>query len=237
MEANMEVADAPGGVPSLGPVGGRGDGCAGAPGPCRCAPRSSSWPSWSGWWPGSCWPPRARRAAAASPARPSRRSRALHAHAGQPGQHEHPRRDRRRHQRRVPGGRRQQPGRQARLRRGQGVQRADPGHPPLRRPDQQAGGINGRKINPIIVQFDPTNDANMQALCKHWTQGNPGVFAVLDGIGTWEGDNQLCVTQQGHTPLISAWSTVTNWTTSARPTCGGPGPTWRRSSTPPCSGA
>ena len=76
----------------------------------------------------------------------------------------------------------------------------------------QAGGINGRKINPIIVQFDPTNDANMQALCEQWTQGSPGVFAVVDGIGTWEGDDQLCVTQQGHTPLISAWSTISDWT-------------------------
>ncbi len=28
-----------------------------------------------------------------------------------------------------------------------------------------SGGINGRKINPIIVQFDPTNDANQQSLC------------------------------------------------------------------------
>ena len=37
------------------------------------------------------------------------------------------------------------------------------------------GGINGRKINPMIVSFDPTNDANMQALCEQWTQGNPPV--------------------------------------------------------------
>ncbi len=81
----------------------------------------------------------------------------------------------------------------------------------------QAGGINGRKINPIIVQFDPTNDANMQALCEQWTQGNPAVFAVIDGIGTWTGDNQLCVTQQGHTPLISAWSTISDWTQLGSP--------------------
>ncbi len=81
----------------------------------------------------------------------------------------------------------------------------------------QAGGINGRKINPIIVQFDPTNDANMQALCEQWTQGSPGVFAVIDGIGTWTGDNQLCVTQQGHTPLISAWSTISDWTQLGSP--------------------
>ncbi len=80
-----------------------------------------------------------------------------------------------------------------------------------------AGGINGRKINPIIVQFDPTNDANMQSLCAQWTQGNPGVFAVVDGIGTWTGTNQLCVAEQGHTPLLSAWSTVTDWTTKASP--------------------
>ena len=67
------------------------------------------------------------------------------------------------------------------------------------------------------MQFDPTNDANMQSLCEQWTQGNPAVFAVVDGIGTWEGTNQLCVTQQGHTPLISAWSSVTNWTNLGSP--------------------
>jgi hypothetical protein len=81
----------------------------------------------------------------------------------------------------------------------------------------KAGGINGRMINPIIVQFDPTNDANMQSLCEQWTQGNPPIFAVVDGIGTWTGTNQLCVTQQGHTPLISAWSTVTDWTNLGSP--------------------
>ena len=79
------------------------------------------------------------------------------------------------------------------------------------------GGINGRKINPIITQFDPTSDANMQALCRQWTQGSPPVFAVVDGIGTWLGDNQLCVAQQGQTPLLSAWSTTTNWTNLGSP--------------------
>ncbi len=81
----------------------------------------------------------------------------------------------------------------------------------------KGGGINGRKINPMIVSFDPTNNANMQALCQQWTQGNPPVFAVIDGIGTWTGDDQLCVTEQGHTPLISAWSTTTNWTQMGSP--------------------
>jgi hypothetical protein len=81
----------------------------------------------------------------------------------------------------------------------------------------EAGGINGRTINPIIVNFDPANNATMQSLCQQWTQGNPAVFAVVDGIGTWTGDNQLCLTEQGHTPLISAWSTTTNWTQLGSP--------------------
>src|SRR5580698_7250192 len=81
----------------------------------------------------------------------------------------------------------------------------------------KAGGINGRKINPIIAQYDPTNDAEMESLCRQWTQGNPAAFAVVDGIGAWEQDDQLCVTQQGQTPLLSAWSTTTNWTNLGSP--------------------
>jgi hypothetical protein len=80
-----------------------------------------------------------------------------------------------------------------------------------------AGGINGRKINPMIVDFDPTNEAAMRALCKQWTEGSPPVFAVLDGLGSWTGDNELCVTQEGHTPLIGQWTTVTNWTQEGAP--------------------
>jgi Periplasmic binding protein len=80
-----------------------------------------------------------------------------------------------------------------------------------------AGGINGRDINPMIESFDPTDSAGERALCKQWTQGNPPVFAVLDGVGTWEGDNQLCVTQEGHTPLLAQWTTTTNWTNLGSP--------------------
>jgi hypothetical protein len=80
-----------------------------------------------------------------------------------------------------------------------------------------AGGINGRKINAIIAKFDPSNSASMRALCEQWTQGSPPAFAVIDGIGTWEGDNQLCVTQEGHTPMIGAWSTITDWTQLGSP--------------------
>jgi hypothetical protein len=80
-----------------------------------------------------------------------------------------------------------------------------------------AGGINGRKIVPEIVNFDPTNESQMRALCKDWTDGSSPAFAVLDGVGTWTGDNQLCITQEGHTPLLSQWTTVTNWTQQGSP--------------------
>ena len=65
----------------------------------------------------------------------------------------------------------------------------------------EGGGINGRKIDPIISNYDPTNETQMRSLCKTWTQGSPAAFTVLDGLGAWTGDNQLCVTQEGHTPL------------------------------------
>ncbi len=57
----------------------------------------------------------------------------------------------------------------------------------------------------------------MRGLCKDWTDGGSPAFAVLDGVGTWTGDNQLCITQEGHTPLLSQWTTVTNWTRQGAP--------------------
>jgi hypothetical protein len=80
-----------------------------------------------------------------------------------------------------------------------------------------SGGINGRTINPIITNFDPTNETDMRALCKTWTEGSPAAFAVLDGLGDWTGDDQLCITQEGHTPFIGAWTTVTDWTNEGSP--------------------
>jgi hypothetical protein len=57
----------------------------------------------------------------------------------------------------------------------------------------------------------------MRSFCKDWTEGSGAVFAVLDGVGTWTGEDQLCITQEGHTPLISQWSTVPNWTEMGSP--------------------
>jgi hypothetical protein len=79
------------------------------------------------------------------------------------------------------------------------------------------GGINGRKINPMIVNFDPTNETAMRAQCKQWTEGSPAVFAVVDGLGDWTGDNQLCIAQEGHTPFLGEWTTVSAWTAAAAP--------------------
>ena len=80
-----------------------------------------------------------------------------------------------------------------------------------------SGGINGRRIKAIITSYDPTNESQMRSLCKTWTEGSPAAFAVLDGLGAWTGDNQLCVTQEGHTPFIGQWTTVTNWTNEGSP--------------------
>jgi hypothetical protein len=80
-----------------------------------------------------------------------------------------------------------------------------------------SGGIDGRKINPIITTYNPASDASMQAQCENWTQGNPPIFAVLDGVGTFTGPNELCVTQQGHTPMLTQWTTVSQFTQAGSP--------------------
>lgn len=77
------------------------------------------------------------------------------------------------------------------------------------------GGIHGRKINARIVNFNPLQPSEMRALCKDWTTSG-SVFAVVD-TGKWYDDNQLCITQEGHTPLISSWTTVSDWTQRGAP--------------------
>jgi len=77
------------------------------------------------------------------------------------------------------------------------------------------GGINGRLIDPEIVKYNPLDDAELRADCKDWTESQE-VFAVVDSYG-WHDDHQLCITQEGHTPLISKWTTVTDWTSRGDP--------------------
>jgi hypothetical protein len=40
---------------------------------------------------------------------------------------------------------------------------------------------------------------------------------VVDGLGSWTGDNELCITQEGHTPMLGQWTTVTNWLEQGSP--------------------
>lgn len=77
------------------------------------------------------------------------------------------------------------------------------------------GGINGRLIDPEIVKYNPLDDAEMRADCKDWTESQE-IFAVVDSYG-WHDDHQLCITQEHHTPLISKWTTVTDWTDRGNP--------------------
>jgi hypothetical protein len=85
-----------------------------------------------------------------------------------------------------------------------------------------AGGINGRTISPEIVQFNPLDDAAMRADCIKWTQDQQ-VFAVVDS-NAWHDDHQLCITQENHTPLISSWTTVPDWTNRGNPNLWWTGP-------------
>ena len=78
-----------------------------------------------------------------------------------------------------------------------------------------AGGIHGRKINARIEKFNPLEPADMRAKCKDWTTSGD-VFAVVD-TGKWYDQQQLCITQEGHMPLISEWTTVTDWIERGKP--------------------
>ena len=48
--------------------------------------------------------------------------------------------------------------------------------------------------------------------------GSVALTFVVVNRGAWEGDSQLCITQEGKTPMLSQWGTVTDWTTKASPT-------------------
>ncbi len=80
-----------------------------------------------------------------------------------------------------------------------------------------AGWINGRKIKPIITSFDPTDEAADAGAVQDLDGGLAGRLRRARRGGDWTGDNELCVTQEGHTPFIGQWTTVTNWTDEGSP--------------------
>lgn len=84
------------------------------------------------------------------------------------------------------------------------------------------GGINGRILEGDIVSFNPLDDADMTSKCKDWTSSD-GDFAVVDAYG-WHDDHQLCITESGHMPLISKWTTVSDWTSRGAPNLWWTGP-------------
>jgi hypothetical protein len=63
------------------------------------------------------------------------------------------------------------------------------------------GGILGRKIVPVFVTYDPTNQSTSTAACRTATQDHE-IFAAIDSGGGLNEPGQLCFTQQNHTPLI-----------------------------------
>ncbi len=85
------------------------------------------------------------------------------------------------------------------------------------------GGIGGRRSIPSSSTSIPRTRRTC-GLCANSGPRAAAPLLVLDGVGAWSGDNQLCITQEGHTPLISQWTTVTGGPNRA-PGSGGRGRT------------
>lgn len=86
------------------------------------------------------------------------------------------------------------------------------------------GGILGRSIDPLVVPYNTLNTNDMVAKCEKWAKDDK-VFAVVDGVGAWHSEHQLCLTQQNKTPLLSGWTTVSDWTKRGEPYLWWTGPT------------
>ena len=66
------------------------------------------------------------------------------------------------------------------------------------------GGINGRKVNAIIANFNPTNESEMRSLCKTWTEGSPAGLRRA-GRGGRRGPATIsCASRRRGTPPSSA---------------------------------
>jgi hypothetical protein len=71
------------------------------------------------------------------------------------------------------------------------------------------GGIYCRKIDPIVVQFNPLDDTEMDVYCRKWAQDDK-VFAVVDS-DAWHSTHQLCLTQDHHIPLLTGLGLTEQW--------------------------
>ncbi len=98
----------------------------------------------------------------------------------------------------------------------------------------QAGGIDGRKINPMIVSFDPTNPTNSGRCASSGPRATRRCSPCSTGSARGRGQRALRH-PKGHTPMLSQWSTTTNWTDLGSPylwwTGADDAPIWRPPST------
>ena len=63
------------------------------------------------------------------------------------------------------------------------------------------GGVFGRRLVPVFVNYDPTNQQTSQSACLAATQDH-SIFMAVDSGGGLNEQGQLCFTQQNRTPLI-----------------------------------
>jgi ABC-type branched-subunit amino acid transport system substrate-binding protein len=77
------------------------------------------------------------------------------------------------------------------------------------------GGIDGRKLDAQIEDFNPLNEPDMRARCRRWTEDDK-VFAVVDSQA-WHSDHQLCITQDHDTPLVTSLGLSEGWARKGAP--------------------
>lgn len=77
------------------------------------------------------------------------------------------------------------------------------------------GGIDGRAIDAMIPTFNPLEESSMRAQCIRWATDDR-VFAVVDS-DAWHTSGQLCLTEEHETPLVSRWTTASEWTERGAP--------------------
>lgn len=76
-----------------------------------------------------------------------------------------------------------------------------------------AGGINGRALEPVFREFDGLDADSMRAACIYLTE-EVGVFAVVNAGGFY-GDPILCVAEQHQTPFIGQAGEIQDFYTRA----------------------
>ena len=65
----------------------------------------------------------------------------------------------------------------------------------------QAGGVNGRRLVPVITSVDPLNPSDQRAKCIQLTEGER-VFAVVDVDAFYDEAGQSCVSIEHQTPYV-----------------------------------